>query len=67
MLFRSWKGDNGPKWSEANRKFTIDEIKAVDQSQIEQTVFYTVYYRNTAMDRAPIGVKSNVIVIEAKK
>lgn len=63
----NWKEDNGAKWSEENRKFTIDEIKAVDPSQIEQTVFYTVYYRNTAIDRAPMGVKSNAIVIEAKK
>lgn len=63
----NWDGETLINWSEANKKFTIDKIKPVEPSQIDQTVVYTVFYRNTAMDRPPVGIKSNAIVIKAKE
>jgi len=62
-----WFGDTTANWDIQSKIYTINGIKPVEATEIEQTVVYTVFYSDSELYGGTVGTKSNEIIVKAKK
>lgn len=62
-----WREDTIKSMDRSAKVFTIDEIKPVEATEIEQIVVYTVLYGGSEFYSPTVATKSNEIIVGAKK